>query len=115
MAKSAALWEGRRAMTDNPATSPEAYKAAARQLLELDQLSEASVFFALAGDDEGLSDIINKAAAEGNFFIFQGAAARLKNPKAVRRTQAETLLAAAEKNGRALDSEKAAAYLKDNF
>ena len=115
MAKSAAAWEGRRALTDNPATSPETFKAAARKLMELDQLSEASIFFALAKDEDGLHEIINKAAEEGNFFVFQGAAARLADPKTISRDQVSTLKAAAEKNGRALYAEKAAAYLEDNF
>ncbi len=114
MAKSATTWEGRRAMTDNSSTSPEAYTAGARQLLEQDLAAEATIFFGLAGDDAGLGEIIDRAVSEGNFFVFQSAASRLKNSK-VTRERVQDLIAAAEKNGRALYAAKAAEYLKNNF
>lgn len=113
MAKSAATWEGRRAMTDSSSTSPDTYRSAARQLMELGLLSEAALFFARAEDDEGLMEIIDQAVAEGNFFIFQTAASRLKNREAGR-DQVQSLVAAAEKNGRTLYSEKATAWLNEN-
>lgn len=113
MVKSAATWEGRRALTDNPATSPETYQTAARQMLALDLPSEAAVFFALAGDEEGLGEVLDRAAAEGNFFIFQAAASRRRD-KTIDRQLVQTLAAAAEKNGRALDGARAAAWLKEN-
>lgn len=113
MARSAATWEGRRALTDNPSTSPDSHRAAARQLMGLGLLSEAALFFARAGDDEGLMEIIDQAVAEGNFFVFQTAAARLKN-REVGRDQVQSLIAAAEKNGRGLYAEKAAAWLSEN-
>lgn len=113
MAKSAATWEARRAMTDNPSTSPDSYLAAARQLMDLGLWSEAAVFFARAEDDQGLLEIIDLAAAEGNFFVFQAAASRLKE-REVDQAKVRDLIAAAEKNGRGLYAEKAAAWLNEN-
>jgi hypothetical protein len=113
MAKSAATWEGRRALTDNPSTSQDNYRSAARQLMDMGLLSEAALFFARAEDDEGLMAIIEQAMAEGNFFVFQAAASRLKN-REVGRDQVQSLLAAAEKNGRLLYAEKATAWLNEN-
>lgn len=113
MAKSAATWEGRRALTDNPSTSRDTYLSAGRQLMEMGLLSEAALFFARAEDDEGLMAIIDQAVAEGDFFVFQAAATRLKNREAGR-DRVQSLMAAAEKNGRVLYAEKAAAWLNEN-
>ncbi len=79
MAKSATTWEGRRALTDNPATSPATYGNAAGELLKLDQLAEAAVFFGLAGDDQNLNMLIDRAVEDGNFFLFKEAYSRLKD------------------------------------
>lgn len=114
MANSPATWEGRRALTDSPQTSPETYRAAARRLMELDQLSEAAVFFGLAGDEDGLREIISLAAGEGNFFLFRQAAGYLRQG-AVDRGQALDLKTAAENHGRILYAQQAAAYLEEHF
>lgn len=113
MAKSAATWEGRRALTDSPSTSQDNHRSAARQLMEMGLLAEAALFFARAEDDEGLMEIIGQAVAEGNFFLFQTAASRLKHREAGR-DQVQALLTAAENNGRGLYAEKAAAWLNEN-
>ena len=114
MAKSADTWEGRRALTDNPNLASEVFQNAARTLMEMDLPSEAALFFSRAEDEEGLREIIKKAAEEGNFFIFQAAASRLKEGRPSRE-ELEALIAAAEKGGKALYAEKASAYLKDNY
>lgn len=113
MAKSAATWEGRRALTDNSSTSQDSYRSGGRQLMDMDLLSEAALFFARAEDDEGLMAIIDQAVTEGNFFVFQAAASRLKNREAGP-DQVQSLIRAAEKNGRLLYAEKAAAWLSEN-
>ena len=95
----AVVWEGRRALTDNPATSPETLRQAGRDLLELNQLAEALELFSRAGDEEGLRLILERAVAEGHFFLYLGAAAKLGGPV---RADLEKLAAAAEKNGLAL-------------
>ena len=104
----AATWEGRRALTDNPAAGPEALRRAGRELLELDQLAEALELLGRAGDEEGLRLILDRAAEEGHFFLYQAAAARLGPP---RRADLEKLAAAAEKNGQALYAAQARACL----
>lgn len=111
MAKSAAEWEGRRALTDNPTTSPQSYQSAARALIELDQLCEAAVMFGRAADDDGLMEIIEKAVEEGNFFLFQAAASRLKEQKPGR-DRLEALIGSAEKTGQAMYADKAKKYLE---
>jgi len=111
MANSAADWEGRRALTDNPNTSPQSYQNAARTLMELDQLCEAAVMFGRAADDDGLMEVIDKAVEEGNFFLFQAAASRLKGKKPVQE-QLRSLIASAEKTGQALYAEKAKEHLE---
>lgn len=114
MAMSADTWEARRSLTDNPSTSPDTYRSAARQLIEMGLLSEAAVFFAKAEDDEGLMEIIDLAVSEGNFFIFQTAAALLQN-REVGSDQVQALIEAATKNGRGLYAQKAADWLtKEN-
>ena len=98
MSKSAA-WEGRRALTDNPATSPEDFRRAGRELFGMNQLAEALELMVRAGDEEGLRLIMERAVEEGHFFLYQGAAAKLGG---VQRADLERLAAAAEKNGQAL-------------
>jgi hypothetical protein len=102
------VWEGRRALTDDPATTPETFRRAGRTLLELDQLAEALELLARAGDEEGLRLILERAVAEGHFFLYQGAAAKLGG---VQRADLERLAAAAEKNGQALYAAQARAHL----
>lgn len=114
MAKPATTWEGRRALTDNPATSPQTYTAAARSLMEKDLLADAAVFFTRANDVEGLKELIDIAVKDGNFFLFQSAVSSL-GPEAVESGQLEALKTAAEKNGRALYASRAAKYLADHF
>jgi len=111
MVKSADTWEGRRALTDNPNTSPEVSRGAARALMEMNLPSEAAVFFALAGDKEGLRAIIDQAVEEGDYFVFQQAASRLGEE--IDREKVRALIASAEKNGRGLYAEKAAEYLQN--
>ena len=111
MAKNAAQWEGRRALTDNPATSAPTYQSAALTLMELDQLCEASVMCGRAEDDDGLMKIIDTAVEEGNFFLFQAAASRLKEQKPDR-SRVQALISAAEKGGKLLYAEKAQKYLE---
>ena len=111
MAKSADSWEGRRALTDNPNTSPEVSRNSARALMDLNLLSEAAIFFSLAGDKDGLREIIDLAVEEGNFFVFQQAASRLGEE--IDREKVRALIAAAEKNGRALYAEKASEYIQN--
>jgi len=102
----AATWEGRRALTDDPATSPETFRRAGRELLEMNQLAEALELLGRAGDEEGLRLILERAVDEGHFFLYQGAAARLG---AVQRRDLEKLAEAAEKNGQALYAAQARA------
>jgi len=113
MAKSSATWEGRRALTDNPNLAPETAGAAAELLMEQGLLSEAAIFYDRAGDDEGLLEIIKKATEEGNFFVFQGAASRLKGAKPDKALVQE-LKGQAEKSGKALYAAKAAEFLENN-
>ena len=110
MAKSADTWEGRRALTDNPNTSPEVNRGAARALMEMNLPSEAALFFARAEDKDGLREVINRAVEEGNFFVFQQAASRLGEE--IDREKVRALIASAEKNGRGLYAEKASEYLQ---
>jgi hypothetical protein len=124
----AAAWESRRALTDNPATSPETFRRVGRELLGLGQLAEALEFLGRAGDEEGLGLILEQAVAEGHFFIYPGAAAKLgafkgpeKNPGPEKngpplpdgflKADLEKLAAAAEKNGQALYAAQARALL----
>ncbi|MDR2947332.1 MAG: hypothetical protein LBV79_11390 [Candidatus Adiutrix sp.] len=111
MAKSAETWEGRRALTDNPNTGQETALGAARTLMSLDSLSEAAIFFALAGAQDGLREVMNRAVEEGNFFVFQQAATRLGEKG--ERAQLRSLIDAAERNGRGLYAAKAAEYLEN--
>ncbi|MDR2724520.1 MAG: hypothetical protein LBC90_00325 [Candidatus Adiutrix sp.] len=104
----ATIWEGRRALTDDPATSPETFRRAGRELLELDQLAEALELLGRAGDEEGLRLILERAVAEGHFFLYQAAAARLGD---VWRPDLERLAAAAEKNGQLIYAAQARARL----
>jgi hypothetical protein len=104
----AAIWEGRRALTDDPGTSPETFRRAGRELWELGQLAEALEFLGRAGDEEGLRLILDRAVAEGHFFLYQAAAAKLDG---VKRADLEKLAAAAEKNGQALYAAQARACL----
>lgn len=99
-------------MTDSPSTSPDTYRSAARQLMEMGLLSEAAVFFAKAEDDDGLMEIIAQAVSEGNFFIFQTAATQLKNREAGR-DLVQALIEAATKNGRGLYAQKALDWLAE--
>jgi len=112
MAISAATWETRRALTDNPTTSPDTYRSGGRQLMEMGLLSEAAIFFAKAEDDDGLMEIISQAVSEGNFFIFQTAAAHLKNREAGP-DLVQALIEAATKNGRGLYAQKAIDWLAE--
>ncbi len=118
MAKSATTWEGRRALTDDPNTGAGTLKQAARELMDKNFLADAATFFALAaekGDQEAaaaLGEIAARAVEEGDFFLFQAAAAKL-SPAPGRREQVETLLLAAEKNGKALYAARAAQYLEN--
>jgi len=124
----AAAWESRRALTDNPATSPETFRRVGRELLELGQLAEALEFLGRAGDEEGVRLILEQALAEGHFFVYQGAAAKLGGfkgpennpgpkksgpplPDGFKRADLEKLAAAAEKNGLALYAAQARALL----
>ena len=104
----AVAWEGRRALTDNPAAKPETFRQAGRELLEMDQLAEALELLARAGDEEGLGLIRDRAVAEGHFFLYQAAAAKLG---ALQPADLENLAAAAEKNGQALYAAQARACL----
>lgn len=112
MAKSAATWEGRRALTDNPETSPEVSSRAAEELMKMGLLSEAAVFFGLAGNEEGLMTIIDQAVEEGNFFVFKQAVSRLKEKK-FDDEKVRTLASVAEKQGKALYAEQAMNYLEN--
>lgn len=114
MAKTADTWEGRRALTDNPNLAPEVFQNAGLALMELDLPSEASIFFGLAENEAGLQAVIKKAVEEGNFFVFQAAASRLKEGRPARE-ELEALVTSAEKSGKTLYAEKAAAYLKENY
>ncbi len=114
MAKNSATWEGRRALTDNSSTNAATFKGVAQNLIQLDQLAEAAVFGGLAQDDDVLGEIIDKAVAEGNFFIFNSAAGRLQG-KSVSREQVQNLIAAAEKHGAYLYVEQAREYLAKKF
>ncbi|MDR1045752.1 MAG: hypothetical protein LBP33_11660 [Candidatus Adiutrix sp.] len=114
MAKTADTWEGRRALTDNPALAPEIFQNAGRTLMDMDLPSEAALFCGLAGDEAGLKEIVRKAVKEGNFFVFQVAASRLKAGRPAR-AELEALIAAAEKSGKKLYAGKAAAYLEENY
>jgi hypothetical protein len=87
MGKPVTTWEGRRALTDNPAAGPAAYRNAGRALLELDQLAEAAVLCGRGQDDESLSRITDRAVEEGNFFLFKEAAARLPDGVSPRRVR----------------------------
>ncbi len=117
MAKSAMTWEGRRALTDNPNTTPAAFKQAARELMEKNLLADAATFFALAadkGDEEAknmLGEIAAGAAEEGDFFLFQAALASL-GPDFPVSEHAETLFTAAEKNGKAMYAERVAQFIE---
>lgn len=97
MAKSPATWEGRRALTDSSSTSPEAFKQGAHTLMEMNLLSEASVFFDRAGDLEGQRAVLERAVEEGNFFVFKRAMAYLGGEPRPEKVRA--LAAAAEKKG----------------
>jgi hypothetical protein len=108
----AVTWEGRRALTDNPATSPETFRRVGRELLELDQLAEAVEFLGRAGDEEGLRLILERAVAEGQFFLYQGAAAKLGG---LAKADLEKLAQAAEKNGQALYAAQARAFLAESL
>ena len=113
MPKSASTWEGRRALTDNPNTGADVYRKAARELMDNNALSDAVVFFTLADDQEGLVEILDLAARDGNYFIFQAVAAKLKEKPA--KAKAEALASAAEKNGQILYAEKANQYIAENY
>jgi hypothetical protein len=111
----AAIWEGRRALTDDPATSPETFRRAGRELLELNQLAEALELLGRAGDEEGLRLILERAVAEGHYFLYQGAAAKLGDiwrPE-THRPDLERLADAAKKNGQALYAARARARLAE--
>lgn len=113
MAKSSATWEGRRALTDNPNTEAGAYKAAARELLEKNLLADAATFFAKADDKDSLRLIAARAVSEGDFFLFQAAAAHLDEDD-ISRAQLMELRANAEKGGKLLYAARAAKAL-ENF
>jgi len=106
-------WEGRRALTDNATNNSGPLAEAARQLMGLDQLSEAVTLGILAGDDAFLKEIISLASAEGNFFIFNAAFIRLKD-QSLDRSLVKTLKEAAEKSGKGLYAEQATAWLEAN-
>ncbi len=113
MAKSSATWEGRRALTDNSNLGPETANAAAEELMRLDYLAEAAIFYDRAENDQGLMEVIKKAVEEGNFFVFQNAAARLRGARPDRAWAAD-LLARAEKTGKTLYAALAKEYLENN-
>jgi hypothetical protein len=108
MPPNATTWEGRRALTDSPATSPETFRLAGRELLDLNQPAEAVDFFARAGDEEGLRAVLARAVEEGHFFLFLAAAAKLPPPPPA---EVRELLENAEKNGLTLYAAKARDYL----
>ena len=110
MSPSPVTWEGRRALTDNPSTSPETFRRTGRELLSLDQLAEAIDFFARAGDVEGLRAALDRAIEEGHFFLFQAAIACLPG-RPPERSGARRLLENAERRGLALYADKAREYL----
>ncbi|MDR1921543.1 MAG: hypothetical protein LBS31_07365 [Candidatus Adiutrix sp.] len=112
MSKSLNTWEGRRALTDNASAGAETLKKAARELMEINLLSDAADFFKRAGDDEGLHEIINQAVREGNFFIFKEASSKLSS-SLKDRAKLEALMETAENNGQMLYLEQAERYLKD--
>ena len=113
MSKNNNTWEGRRALTDNSSKNPALLTAAARDLMGLSQLSEAVALGAKAQDDTLLKEIIDLASAEGNFFLFNSAFNNLKE-KTVERGLIQTLKEVAEKNGKGLYAEQAAAWLEAN-
>ena len=113
MSTSATTWEGRRALTDNPNTSAEIYQKVARQLLGDNALSDAVIFFTRADDQGGLEEILDIAVRDGNYFIFQAVAVKLKNKPD--KTKIEALALAAEKNGQIIYAEKANQYLAENY
>jgi len=71
-------------------------------------LAESLEFLGRAGDEDGLRLILERAVAEGHFFLYQGAAAKLG---AFQPADLEKLAAAAEKNGQALYAAQARALL----
>ena len=107
----AVTWESRRALTDNPAAGPDTFRRAGRELLELDQLAEALELLSRAGDKEGLGIILERAVAEGHFFLYQDAASKLGGPA---RADLEKLADAAEKNGQTLYAAQARAVLAES-
>ena len=104
-------WEGRRALTDNPATTPEAFLRAGRGLLEQGHLVEAVEFLARAGDEEGLKAVQARAVAEGHFFVYQGAASRLPEGR-LNRAEIQELMENAEKAGLDLYAAQARSFLE---
>ncbi|UQZ90948.1 hypothetical protein C4J81_17700 [Deltaproteobacteria bacterium Smac51] len=114
MAKPAITWEGRRALTDNPNTNADTFKNAARELMDKSLLADAATFFSLANDEEALREIAELAVEEGNFFLFQAAAAKL-GPESLGREKVEALREAAENSGKALYAERAAKYISEHY
>jgi len=113
MSRSTLTWEGRRALTDNAAARPEEHKKAADELLEANALYDATHFFGLAGDQEGLNEVLEIAVRDGNFFIFKSVLPRLSQKPSKDVIQA--LAEAAHKNGQLLYAEQAAAYIAENY
>jgi hypothetical protein len=114
MPENAAAWESRRALTDNPATSPETCQRIGRELLGLDLCSEATEFFARGGDDQSLREIMNRAIEDGDFFVYRGALARLAD-KTPAHDDIIKLRDNAEKRGKILYAAKAAAWSEENI
>lgn len=113
MSKKFNTWEGRRALTDNYDSDPKALPQVARDLIKLNQLSEAASLAVLIGDQEILREIAGLASEEGNFFLFNYAWSRLQD-KDVGRDLVRTLKEVAEKNGKALYQEQAVTWLAEN-
>lgn len=114
MLKNIVAWENRRVLTDNPATSPETYQRIGRELLDLDLCYEATEFFARGGDDQGLREIMSRAVKGGDFFVYRGALARLRDKNSVD-DDIIKLRDNAEKWGKILYAAKAAAYIEGNI
>lgn len=113
MAKHATTWEGRRALTDSPATTPETYKKGARELMAQGNLAEAAAFFALAKDEEGLAEIADKAVGEGDFFLFQVSGLKL-GPGYPAKEKLAALGEAAKAQGKGISAFRAAKYIEEH-
>jgi hypothetical protein len=59
----------KRELLNDPKAAPEEMKALAESLAEADYLSDAIDFFRKAGDREGLTGLLDRVVAEGDYFL----------------------------------------------